>query len=90
MQTYRCFIKLFVNEPGTPKQPFDHYDLSSPRQCELIIDHGIKLDRDKILEQFAGEIPKSLLDIQRAVDGSEELPHGHMYELSKYKKYITL
>ena len=86
MKTYRCFIKLFVNEHGTPKQPFDHYDLSSPKQCELIIQHGIKLDRDKILEQFAGEIPKSILEIERIISGSEELPHKKIYDLPKYKK----
>jgi hypothetical protein len=88
MKTYRCFIKLFVNEHGTPKQPFDHYDLSSPKQCELIIQHGIKLDRDKILEQFAGEIPKSIMEIEREVSGSDQRNvNNQIYEASRLAKY---
>ena len=86
LKIYRAYIRLFRNIDGTAVKPFTNYDLSSPRQLELIVDNGIQLHRDKILEKFAGSIPPTQEQIE-SLDEEEsvQLSNESIYSLPKYK-----
>jgi hypothetical protein len=86
LKTYRAYIRLFRNIDGTAVKPFLNYDLSSQRQLELIVDNGIQLHRDKILEKFAGSIPPTQEQIDN-LDEEESVPLSNesVYSLPKYK-----
>ena len=97
MKNSRVYIKPFLNENGTPIQPFKNYDLSSPRQLELVIGN-IGLSRNKIVEKFTGDIPLSLLEFERLFHGSGyddwiqfedregAIQNSDIYNLPTYKK----
>jgi hypothetical protein len=86
LKTYRAYIRLFRNIDGTAVKPFTNYDLSSPRQLELIVDNGMQLHRDKILEKFSGSIPPTQEQIDSLDDEeSERLSNDIIYSLPQYK-----